>query len=263
MKPIFLIRAPLGMRDLARWSAERGWIRRGGHIAGFDEGRALHHLLDELFGPRVVRPFRLLVSPGARTANLYGYSERNHQQLREAARVHGLPEHASVIRPDRLDAKAMPTVWAQGRRVGFDLRVRPVRRLKTSLTVGDKSFRKGSEIDAFLLEALRRHPQNSSGMSIDERSREWVYLDWLEARLGKAATLDREATRLTHFQRVRVSRGRTGPEGPDAALQGALTIGDPDLFRSLVSTGVGRHRAYGYGMLLLRPPGGRYRRNHA
>ena len=263
MKPIFLIRAPLRVRNLARWSAERGWIRRGGHVAGFDEGRALHHLLDELFGPRIVRPFRLLVSQGGRTANLYGYSEQDHRQLREAARIHGLPEHAKVIRPDHLDAKEMPADWTRGRRVGFDLRVRPVRRLKTSLTIGEKTFRKGSELDAFLLEALRRHPQNGSGMSTDDRNRESVYLDWLEARLGGAATLDREVTRLAHFQRVRASRGRTGPEGPDAALHGALTVGDPDLFRALISNGVGRHRAYGYGMLLLRPPGRKDRRDHA
>ncbi len=263
MKSIFLIRAPLDVRNLARWSAERGWIRRGSHVAGFDEGRALHHLLDELFGPRVVRPFRLLVSQGGTIANLYGYSEQDHRQLREAARVHGLPEHARVLEPGRLDAKEMPSAWTRGRRVGFDLRVRPVRRLKTSLTVGDKTFRKGSELDAFLLEALRRHPQNGSGMSTDERSRESVYLDWLEARLGEAATLDRDETRLARFQRVRVSRGPTGPEGPDAALHGAMTIGDPGLFRALISNGVGRHRAYGYGMLLLRPPAHSDRGNHA
>ena len=42
-------------------------------------------------------------------------------------------------------------------------------------------------------------------------------------------------------------------EGPDAVMRGVLTITDPDAFSSLLASGIGRHRAYGYGMLLLRP----------
>ena len=37
-----------------------------------------------------------------------------------------------------------------------------------------------------------------------------VYLDWLAERLEPAAELDRDATRLVRFQRVRVSRGNAG-----------------------------------------------------
>ena len=263
MKSLFLIRAPLAMDSLARWSAERGWIRGGGHAAGFDEGRALHHLLDELFGPRILRPFRLLVATGGNKANLYGYSQHDHRQLRKAAQVHGLPDHTSVIELERLQGKIIPSIWTFGRRVGFDLRVRPVRRLKTGLEAGGRTFRKGAELDAFLIEALRRYPENGDGMSADARSRESVYLDWLDERLGEAARLERPATRLVRFRRVRISRGSSGPEGPDATFHGVLKINQPDLFCALLSHGVGRHRAYGYGMLLLRPPGPELQRYHA
>ena len=37
-------------------------------------------------------------------------------------------------------------------------------------------------------------------------------------------------------------------------MRGILTITDPIAFAELLKRGVGRHRAYGYGMLLLRPP---------
>ena len=37
-------------------------------------------------------------------------------------------------------------------------------------------------------------------------------------------------------------------------VHGALTVTDPDAFAALLARGVGRHRAYGYGMILLRPP---------
>ena len=46
---------------------------------------------------------------------------------------------------------------------------------------------------------------------------------------------------------------RHASEGPDAVIQGTLTVAEPGEFTDLVAHGVGRHRAYGYGMLLLRP----------
>ena len=44
-------------------------------------------------------------------------------------------------------------------------------------------------------------------------------------------------------------------EGPDAVIRGVLTITDSESFADLLAKGIGRHRAYGYGMLLLRPTG--------
>jgi CRISPR system Cascade subunit CasE len=41
--------------------------------------------------------------------------------------------------------------------------------------------------------------------------------------------------------------------GPDATFEGRLQIGDPQAFAELVARGVGRYRAFGFGMLLLRP----------
>ena len=39
-------------------------------------------------------------------------------------------------------------------------------------------------------------------------------------------------------------------EGPDATVHGTLTIGDPDTVAALLARGLGRHRAYGYGILM-------------
>jgi CRISPR system Cascade subunit CasE len=88
---------------------------------------------------------------------------------------------------------------------------------------------------------------------------EEVYRQWLSDRLEQScgAVLEQEQTRLVSFQRVRSFRKRRGRyvEGPDAVLRGVLSVTDPSAFAHLLSRGVGRHRAYGYGMLLLRPPG--------
>lgn len=253
MSRLFLIRVPVAMNGLARWAGERGWVRHRHREVGFDEGRALHHLVDEVFGPGALRPFRLLVAPRGMAGSLYGYCENAGEDLQDAGRTHALPEHLRVLDIERLEGKVMPKAWKEGQRIGFDLRVRPVRRLKNDLETTEGTFRAGAELDAFRIEALRRHPDNPEGMAEDTRSREAVYSDWLAERLAPAAELDHYATRLAHFQRTRISRGHAGPEGPDAAFHGVLKVNDPAGFSEMLARGVGRHRAYGYGMLLLRP----------
>ena len=249
-----LVRVPVSTPSLARWASERGWARWRGNFTDFDEGRALHHLLDEVFGPGSLRPFRLLVPPRCTSGNLYAYSSMDAESLCAAARVHALPDHLGVLSPERLETKPMPQDWRFEQQLGFDVRVRPVRRLSSDLETPEKVIGKGSEIDAFLVEAFRRHPAECGGMASEDRTREEVYLDWLNEQLSPAAGLERSASRLARFRRVRVSRGNRGPEGPDATIHGTLTVSDPDAFAALLGRGIGRHRAYGYGMLLLRPP---------
>ena len=257
MTGLNLIRVPIETRRLARWAGERGlgWIqRRSGDVVGFDEGRALHHLLGEVFGPNALRPFRLLVPPRKTTGNLYAYSTLDVESLQEAATVQAWPEHLDVLRLDRLKGKSMPDAWRAGQRLGFDLHTRPIRRLRRDLETSSGRISRGTEVDAYLLEALRQHPTARDGMVRGNRTREAVYLDWLAERLGSGARLERDASRLARFRRIRVARGNHGSEGPAATIHGTLIVTDPVSFAALLVCGVGRHRAYGYGMLLLRPP---------
>ena len=254
MTALNLIRAPLRIDLLARWAVDRGWVRRRRGVEAFDEGRALHHLLDETFGVGVLRPFRLLVPPRRKSGNLYAYSALNAEALRTAAKTLAHPEALGVLSLHRVESKVMPTDWQKGQQLGFDLRVRPVRRLRRKIETRGGNFGKGKEIDAFLLEALRQHPESPSGMTDAKHTRQDVYLDWLAERIGAAATLDRSKSHLARFRRTVVSRGNQGSEGPDATIHGTLTVVDADAFSTLLLGGVGRHKAYGYGMLLLRSP---------
>ena len=80
-----------------------------------------------------------------------------------------------------------------------------------------------------------------------------VYAAWLIERFGDAVVVEQCA--LVAFRRTRTIRGLgRGPEGPDATLHGAFVVSNPKVFAQVLRHGVGRHRAYGYGMLLLRPP---------
>jgi CRISPR system Cascade subunit CasE len=39
-----------------------------------------------------------------------------------------------------------------------------------------------------------------------------------------------------------------------ALIRGELVVGDPDSFNAMLAGGIGRHVAFGYGMVLLSPP---------
>ena len=92
-------------------------------------------------------------------------------------------------------------------------------------------------------------------------SREQVYHDWLIRKLDGAAEV--ETCRLDRFRLVRLfrrgrrtgkGRARKAPQLPEAVLKGRLKVLDSEAFSHLVARGIGRHRAFGFGMLLLRPP---------
>ena len=89
------------------------------------------------------------------------------------------------------------------------------------------------------------------------RTREQVYAEWLSARFEQkgGATLELDSVKLVSFQRTRAHRKLRArhTEGPDAVMRGVLTVTDPEAFASTLAQGIGRHRSYGFGMLLLRP----------
>ena len=255
---LFLIRLPkVNLTALAKVAAERGWTK--GRKVSFDEGAALHHILAETFGPRAVQPFRLMVAPRAYHGRLYAYSETSPEELRDTASIAASPEIEDALAPVQIEAKPMPEIGETGRRIGFDLRVRPVVRLASDIAAPEDrtgrqqhGFRAGAEIDAFLSEALKNSKR--SAMAYAKRSREAVYRDWLAARFGTAATI--KTIKLAAFRRTLANRNGNSIEGPDAILHGTLTVENGNAFSNLLRCGVGRHRAYGYGMMLLRPPVG-------
>lgn len=241
---LHLIEFPLSLRALHRWAGERALGKQ------FDEGLALHHLLGETFGPAALQPFRLMVAPRAQVGTLYAYAAIEAETLRRRAIASLAPSHAEVIDLERLRSLPRPKAsWIVGQRLGFDLRLRPVVRLASALSGVDDSgaevsFSKGAEVDAYLAKVLRG----------EKTTREESYLSWLAERLAPAAALDHAATRLASFQRTRIQRDGKRLEGPDAVLHGTLTVTDAGAFADLLARGVGRHRSYGYGMMLLRPP---------
>lgn len=244
----------MDMRAFNRWAGHRGLIRRG----TFDAGYALHVLLSATFGQSALQPFRLFAPSRGRTATLYAYSKFDATALKRIAQDVGTPDCLGVVKPSVIQSKAMPMEFAHGRRLAFDVRVRPVRRLRNGFedSQSGRAYSKGAEVDAFFLNAVRLFP--AGGVEADKsaaaagETREVVYGKWLAERFGEAARI--EECRLAAFSRSRTLRGDgVGPEGPDATLHGVLRVTTPERFPELLRKGVGRHKAFGFGMLLLRP----------
>ncbi len=260
-----MVRAEIDARELQRWMGTRRLQ---------DPDHAMHCLLKECFGELAPKPFRLVLSRGGAAAGvLYGYGRAGADDLRRESAIYADPLQSRILRVDTLDNKPMPMEWRAGKRLGFEVRIRPIVRLLKDPSVrtanpptvrlfkvdrpreGEPKAlpRPGKECDVFLWEGLS-YPKG--GM---KRSREAVYAEWLSDQLQRrgGAALDMEHTKLVSFQRTRAMRKLHGrhSEGPDAVMRGVLTITDAGAFADLLARGVGRHRAYGYGMLLLRPAG--------
>ncbi len=248
---LHMVRARVDAREFRRWMGERR-LR--------DPDHAIHCLLTECFGSPPTgehpdnsglapKPFRLILPRDGSDGCLYGYVRSDADAMRDMAAACADPLQCRILPLDELHSKPMPETWQAGKRLGFEVRVRPVARRSRNA-----DERPEKECDAYLWEALK-YPKGEM-----DRGREQVYAEWLSRQMESrgGACLDVERTKLVSFQRVRAYR-KARPdrysEGPDAVMRGELTITDSDAFARLLAGGVGRHRAYGYGMLLLRPAG--------
>jgi len=159
------------------------------------------------------------------------------------------PKRPEVVR--QCETREMPT-FAVGQRLTFRTRVCPIARTRRPGERPREVDRQGKvkhrEIDAFIHATLTA----PNDVKVD---RETVYMHWLERELRRDGASSLNTARLPEFRRELMRRhGGARVERPNAVLEGDLTVRDPLAFRALLARGIGRHRAFGFGMLLLRPP---------
>ncbi len=219
------------------------WAQRQGLVADRgqgDLGYAFHAALKAAFGDLAPQPFSYRAGQG-----LLAYSAQ--AQALQAACALTTPEVADMLGLDAspqspgLLIRAFPQSWQTGQWLAFELRVRPVVR------------KNDKEMDAFLSAV--------EWLSNEVRTREAVYADWLRRQFGVAAEL--QEVRMTEFKLSSVlrrgaaqaegARPKRAVQGPDATFTGVLQVRDGEAFAGFVARGIGRHRAFGFGMLLLKP----------
>lgn len=227
---------------LAHWATRNGVLSPDG-----DYGYALHALFAAAFGELAPKPFRYL---GGRQG-LLAYTASALDDLRLNASL-ATPDVARALGLDTLDARPFPTVWRTGQRLAFETRVRPVVRTKD-----------GRERDAFLQAVGEASTPEVATEQSSLARRQAIYTDWLAKQLGVEGAAELGNASMESFALSRVlrrggsrengKRKSTHTAGPDVVFKGHLLIGDPEAFRRLLARGVGRHRAFGFGMLLLKP----------
>ncbi|AFL73105.1 type I-E CRISPR-associated protein Cas6/Cse3/CasE [Thiocystis violascens] len=232
---LYLLHCSPDPEALAIWATRHRLLSPDG-----DDGYALHALLTAAFGEQSPKPFRYL---GARQG-LLAYSDQPPALLHDNAAL-ATPDVARALGLNSLAVRAFPTTWANGQMLSFEVRVRPIVRPP-----------RGPERDLFQYTAEQSE-------SPEKLKREVVYVDWLRQKFAEQDAAELSQVSMDAFRLSRVIR-RTGtndqgqrqalaPSGPDAVFKGQLRVGESDAFARLLKRGIGRHRAFGFGMLLLKP----------
>lgn len=255
---LFMVQLELDTKRLMQVAREQRWSNKHWD----DLGYVVHHQLTALFGGLAPQPFRILGPPGSpgrgvprhgRCSTVVGYANDDGEALQRRADEFAMPADLGALRS--LVSKPMPrSVFSAGRKLGFEARLCPTVRLASELRSNwdgkAQIYKAGVEIDAFLRWRLR-NPD-------DDTNRADVYRPWLAERMS-GCTL--ESVSIHAFKRTKIlRRGRhdgerrsiNTPVVPDTVFQGQLRVDDAEMFRDLVFRGVGRHRAFGFGMLLIR-----------
>lgn len=207
-----------------------------------DHGFVGHALLCALFG-KATAPKPWALDP--RRLILWAYAP---QILDAAITDHADPLYHAAVDWSASASKPMPSL-RQGQRLAFDLRACPVVRH------GGRDKTKSGEHD-YLIWIARRDGVDPG--ALDARA---VYAEWLRDRGWRT---DAGATitdvQVTGWQKPMASganawrgKGDGRVRLPDVRYTGTVVVEDPSAFARFLAHGVGRHRAFGYGMVLLKP----------
>ncbi len=234
---LYLVRQYLDLRRLFTFLGSGRILPRQ-----VDAGYLVHCYLTELFGPLRPQPFVITRTLGP-WLEVLGYNKYDHHTLIRQAEKNPKKDLLSAVRWDNFSSKKMPDSFPAGKNLSFQLRICPVERKAR----GCGQHRPGAEIDVFLSAVERKQ---------EITSREKVYTEWIKKKLDDTGAVKCLSLRLLGFRRSlfirrdNLRRFKT-LERPDVLCQGSIEIKNSAAFQNLLKRGVGRHRCFGFGMLLL------------
>jgi len=240
MAKLNLLRAELNMVNLARYAAEQRHS---------DPDRTAHCLVAESFGRRQMpKPFviKTRLTEGKLKGTLLAYTSLTAEELQGAAARHQKLAHSTVLDPATIKTVRVPEEWSEGQSINFEVRIRPTKRGSSRDTEHPKA-----EQDVYL-----GAPENASRME--------TYCHWLSELMRRQGALQAVPYTMVVAQlamrKVKRQNSSKLTTGPDVTVVGTATIINPERMQSALSDGIGRHKGFGYGMLLLRPSGAAF--NH-
>jgi CRISPR system Cascade subunit CasE len=256
MSGLSMIQIRLDAVGLAKFAQEQGLSPTWSKLKPWDEDMsyAVHAWLMAAFGDMAPKPFRFMtvLSRGRQSGRitLLAYMRFDPSLLRERALATADPlVLAASADPDVFTHKRLPEKWRQGAIYDFEVLACPVTR------------NENAEKDVFLRAVDRA---KALGQKDGEVKRDEVYRDWLIKQLGASVSVGKDDVRVDGFRIASMFRKtqRTEEETkrkpkqlrlPLALFTGTLKVANTDEFSALLARGVGRHRAFGCGMILLKP----------
>ncbi|ESQ74766.1 type I-E CRISPR-associated protein Cas6/Cse3/CasE [Asticcacaulis sp. AC402] len=133
-----------------------------------------------------------------------------------------------------------------GQRYGFGLRVNP------TIAVSQADRKPSLRVDV-LMRAKR-----DNGGALTAEARETVALDWLGQKLSRCgAVIDPAYSQVLDYAQIHPPRkaSRTPATISVIDAEGVLTVSDPVHLQRALLSGIGHGKAFGLGLLLLRPLG--------
>jgi CRISPR system Cascade subunit CasE len=227
---INMVQISVDSRKLTKWALER-------RLNAEDTGYVVHALMCDAYGDLRPQPFTVEEKMGV--VKVLGYMSCSDVDLKKTMEETAEPEVAACILS--VVSKTMPSHWTKGQRFRFRLRVAPTRQ--------------GRHKDG------GRFEKDALSFETGGSSRQESYIKWLTQKFENAATI--EDCEMTAFRIMKACRraiiSETGKRPavatflPDAQFEGTLRVDSDADFVKLLRTGIGRHKAFGFGALMLRP----------
>jgi len=149
----------------------------------------------------------------------------------------------------RIATKEFAPELVAGDRLAFSLRANPAVAVKVQ-------GQRGKRADAIMHAKRPAKEREAKGLqTLDREGQENVALDWLykrEARLG--VMFDRNRCAATSYDVIRTGESANGGRISFAAVdyEGVLEVREPLAFLAALSAGIGKAKAYGCGLMLIR-----------
>jgi CRISPR system Cascade subunit CasE len=229
IKMLYMIALNIYKKSYAKWLKARNMS---------DQQSSLHFLLDSTFGPSALKPYRAYPT-GGDTFQVLAYTTSDQETLKATSQLIACPDSLEVVDMGSMRTKVMPE-FTEGQEIGFDLKTVPVRRVQKNI-----------EMDAYDLDVRNGVYDRNAETAVEDRVES--YMTWLEHRLQKAADVDRERTCIELKGKVPRQRSKICYRH-EIQITGNLIVKDPTLMGECLASGVGRHKSYGYGMIILRAP---------
>jgi CRISPR system Cascade subunit CasE len=231
MSGLQLLRIPIHAPRLLRFAHEHG-------LAQEDEtlGYTLHAWFAALFGEQAPKPFRCL----ERRGEVLGYARLPAGELLAQAQAFASPQAWAALDAEGVASKPMPDEWRSGQRLRLEVLACPV-------------SRKDDEEKDVYLRALDRMGEHAP-------PRAEVYRQWFTAQWGEAIRLQQVELLGMSARSPLLRRSRKGGshlrhvERPQALFGADAVVHDGRAFAEKLARGIGRHRAFGFGMVLLARP---------